>query len=61
MLTNGKEFFMCYEYERLEQLRKEMEKEMERGKELKKQVRTATPARPGTPEKGGEERQPVPA
>ena len=52
---------MCYEYERLEQLRKEMEKEMERGKELNKQVRTATPARPGTPEKGGEERQPVPA
>lgn len=51
---------MCYEYERLEQLRKEMEKEMERGKELKKQVRTRAPARPA-PEKGKEERQPVPA
>jgi hypothetical protein len=52
---------MCYEYERLEQLRREMEKEMERGKELKKQGKTAAPARPAVPEKGKEERQPVPA
>jgi hypothetical protein len=52
---------MCYEYERLEQLRKEMEREMERGKELKKQGRTAAPAGPGAPDKGKEERQPVPA
>jgi hypothetical protein len=55
-----KEFDMCYEYERLEQLRKEMEREMEKGRELKKQSRTAAPAKPA-PEKGAEERQPVPA
>jgi hypothetical protein len=57
-----KEFDMCYEYERLEQLRKEMEREMEKGRELKKQSRTAAPTKPA-PEKGAdaEERQPVPA
>ena len=49
---------MCYEYERLEWLRKEMEK----AEELKKQQRGAqTPAKPAAPEKGVEQEEPVPA
>lgn len=49
---------MCYEYERLEGLRKEMEKQ----EELKKQQgRTHAPAKPAAPEKGVEQEEPVPA
>ena len=49
---------MCYEYERLEWLRKEMEK----AEVLKKQQsRTKTPAKPAAPEKGVEQEEPVPA
>jgi len=48
---------MCYEYERLEWLRKEMEKT----EELKKQSRMPTPAKPAAPEKDVEEHEPVPA
>ena len=50
---------MCYEYERLEQLRREMEREMQRNKELKKQGKTQAPASPARPEK--EVDRPVPA
>ncbi|HUF80112.1 MAG TPA: hypothetical protein VMN03_03175 [Burkholderiales bacterium] len=52
---------MCYGYEELARLRKEMEKEMQKGNELKKQGKSSAPARPAAPEKGTEERQPVPA
>ena len=55
---------MCSDYNerrywirRIEQMRKEMEK----AEELKKQSRTATPAKPAEAENGVEERQPVPA
>lgn len=49
---------MCYGYERLEWLRKDMEK----AEELKKlQSRISTPAKPAAPEKGVEQEEPVPA
>ena len=48
---------MCYDYERLEQLRKEMEKV----EELKQQQRkTQAPAQPAAPGKGVEQEEPVP-
>ena len=49
---------MCYEYERLEWLRKEME---QAGELKKQQSRTQTPAKPAAPEKGVEQEEPVPA
>jgi hypothetical protein len=49
---------MCYDYERLESLRKEMEKQ----EELKKQQSKArTPAKQAAPDKGVEQEEPVPA
>lgn len=48
---------MCYDYERLEQLRKELEK----AEELKKQQsKTQTPAKPAAPGKRVEQEEPVP-
>jgi len=48
---------MCYDYERLESLQKEMEKE----EALKKQQSKAqTPAKPAAPDKGVEQEEPVP-
>ena len=46
---------MCHEYERLEWLRRQMEK----AEELKQQNTALTPAKPAAPEKQQEE--PVPA
>ena len=51
---------MCFEYERLEQLRKEMEQELKRNRELKEKARTSAPPKTA-PEKTPGERQPVPA
>ena len=49
---------MCYDYERLEQLRKEMEQ----AEELKKQQsKTPIPAKPAAPGKRVEQEEPVPA
>ena len=48
---------MCHEYERLEWLRRKMEKV----EELKKQNTAPTPAKPAAPEKGVKEDEPVPA
>ena len=48
---------MCYDYERLEQLRKEMEQ----AEQLKKQQgKTQTPAKPAAPDKRVEQEEPVP-
>ena len=48
---------MCYDFERLEQLRKEMEK----AEELKQQQgKTQTPAKPAAPGKAVEQEEPVP-
>jgi hypothetical protein len=54
---------MCDSYEdrlfwirRVEQMRKETE-----AQELKKQSKTAIPAKPAAPEKGVEESEPIPA
>ena len=46
---------MCYENERFEWLRRQMEK----AEEFKQQA--PTPAKPAEPEKGVEEHEPVPA
>ena len=46
-----------YWIRRIEQMRKETEK----AEELKKQSRTATPAKPAEAESGGAEHQPIPA
>lgn len=47
---------MCYEYERLEELRRQMEREKERDKELKKDPAPSAPAKPER-----EVERPVPA
>lgn len=48
---------MCYEFERLEELRRQMKRE----EELKKQQRkTEAPARPVRPEKDVGQEEPVP-
>lgn len=48
---------MCYENERLEWLRRQMEKV----EELKRQNTAPTPAKPAAPEKGVKKHEPVPA